>query len=169
MTGVSHSQSSNTGSRASDRQAGFSLLEIMIALAILALAMTLVGVAFARSSTGFRFDAAAQELTLSLREAHARALRSGRDVALVIDVDKHTYQLHDDRPIDIPQDTAIRIVSASQAMTASRRPAFSFSPDGGSTGGSIVLSTPERSATITVDWLTGAVDMTTGGADVTAS
>ena len=32
-------------------------------------------------------------------------------------------------------------------------------------GGSIVLSRPDRSATITVDWLTGAVEMTSGGGD----
>ena len=165
MTGSGHSQSS----KERDREAGFSLLEIMIALAILALATALVGVAFARSSTGFRFEAAAQDLTLTLREAHARALRSGRDIAVVLDVDAHTYQLHADRPIDIPNDTAIRVVSASQAMTSTRRPAFSFSPDGGSTGGSIVLSQADRSATITVDWLTGAVEMTTGGADDSAS
>ena len=161
MTGAGPTQS-NSGN---GREAGFSLLEIMIALAILALATALVGVAFARSSTGFRFDATAQELALTLREAHARALRSGRDVAVVLDVDAHTYQLHADRPIDIPQETAIRVVSAGQAMTSTRRPAFSFSPDGGSTGGSIVLSRPDRSATITVDWLTGAVEMTSGGGD----
>ena len=161
MTGAGPTQSKSED----EREAGFSLLEIMIALAILALATALVGVGFARSSTGFRFEATAQELALTLREAHARALRSGRDVAVVLDVDAHTYQLHTDRPIDIPPETAIRVVSASQAMTSARRPAFSFSPDGGSTGGSIVLSQPDRSATITVDWLTGAVEMTSGGAD----
>ena len=37
--------------------AGFSLLEIMMALAILGLAVTVVGVAFGRSSVGYRFDA----------------------------------------------------------------------------------------------------------------
>lgn len=161
MTGASQDQSNTVNGR----EAGFSLLEIMIALAILALAVALVGVAFARSSTGFRFDAAAQELTLTLREAQARALRSGRDMAVVIDVDKHTYQLNADRPIDIPEDTAIRVVSAGQAMSSSRSPVFSFSPDGGSTGGSITLSLPDRSATITVDWLTGAVDLASGGGD----
>jgi len=147
------------------QEAGFSLLEIMVALAILALAVALVGVAFARSSTGFRFEAAAQELTLSLREAQARALRTGRDVAVVIDVDRRVYQLNADRPIDLPEDTSITVISAGQAMASSRRPAFTFSPDGGSTGGTITLSLSDRSATITVDWLTGSVDMTTGGSN----
>jgi general secretion pathway protein H len=144
-------------------EAGFSLLEIMVALVILALAVTLVGAAFGRSSVGFRFDAAAQELALSLREAQARALRSGKDVALVIDVDTRLYRLQDDQQIQLPEGIGLNVISAGEVMASSRKPVISFAPDGGSTGGAITLSLEDRSTTISVDWLTGAVTTTAGG------
>jgi general secretion pathway protein H len=147
----------------SRREAGFSLLEIMIALAIMALAVSLVGVAFARSSAGFRFDAATQDLALSLREAQARALRSGREVSVSIDVDARRYQLQQDSPVDLPSGAEVRVVSAGQVMGPDRRPVFTFSPDGGSSGGTITLTEQGRSATIMVDWLTGSVGMADGG------
>jgi general secretion pathway protein H len=146
------------------REAGFSLLELMIVLAILALATTVAGVAFSRSSVGFRFDAAAQELALNLREAQARALRSGRDVALAIDVDKRIYRLQADPAVQLPSDAQLRVVSAGEAM-AGNNPAIVFSPEGGSTGGAITLTLGDRSAVITIDWLTGAVTLAEGAAD----
>jgi general secretion pathway protein H len=146
------------------KDAGFSLLEIMVALAIIALAMTLVGVGFARSSAGFRFDAAAQDLMQTLREAQARALRTGREVAVVIDVDNHSYQLAQDTPVQLPADAGLRVVSAGQAMMESHHPAFAFMPDGGSTGGSVTLTAQGRTAVVAVDWLTGAVGMSKGDA-----
>ncbi len=146
------------------REAGFSLLELLIALAILALATTIAGVALSRSSAGFRFDAAAQELALNLREAQARALRSGRDVALAIDLDRRAYRVQADPAVQLPADIELRVVSAGEVM-AGDRPAIVFSPEGGSTGGSITMRLQDRSAVITVDWLTGAVTLAEGAAD----
>lgn len=147
------------------KDVGFSLLEIMVALVILALSVTLVGVAFGRSSVGFRFEAAAQELALSLREAKARALRSGKDVALVIDVDTRAYRLQSDQPVQLPPDIDLSVVSAGEVMATTRRPVISFAPDGGSTGGSIRLTLDDRSSTISIDWLTGAITLAAGGGD----
>ena len=151
------------------RDAGFSLLEIMIALVILALAVGLVGVGFARSSAGFRFDAATQDLALSLREANARALRSGREIAVVIDVDGRHYQLQQDQPVALPDGAGVRVVSGGQVMNATRLPAIIFYPNGGSSGGTITLTEEDRSAAVSVDWLTGAVGITSGGADAPAA
>jgi len=145
------------------KDAGFSLLEMMIALAILTLAVTVVGVAFGRSSASYRFEAAAQELAMNLREARARALRSGTDVALVIDVDTRLYRLGADQPVQLPSDVGLSVVSAGEVMATARRPVISFSPDGGSTGGAITLSLEDRSTTVNVDWLTGAVEIASGG------
>jgi general secretion pathway protein H len=151
------------------RDAGFSLLEIMIALVILALAVGVMGVGFARSSAGYRFDAAAQDLALSLREANARALRSGREIAVVIDVDGRHYQLQQDQPVALPDGAGVRVVSGGQVMNATRRPAIIFYPNGGSSGGTITLTEQDRSAAVSVDWLTGAVGITSGGADAPAA
>lgn len=148
--------------------AGFSLLEILVAMAILALAVTLVGVSFARTSVGFRFDAAADELALTLREAQARALQSGRDVPVVINVDDRTYRLATDQPVQMPRELGVRVVSAAEVMTVQRNPVISFAPDGGSTGGAVTLTLEDRTTTVSIDWLTGAVSVVKGGPDETA-
>lgn len=145
------------------RDAGFSLLEIMIALAILALAVGLVGIGFARSSAGFRFDAAVQDLSLSLREANARALRSGRDVAVVLDVTGRQYQLSQDQPVNLPDGAGVKVISGGEVMTTTNKPAIIFYPNGGSSGGSVTLTEQDRAATVSVDWLTGAVTIASGG------
>lgn len=145
-------------------EAGFSLLEILIALAILALAMTVVGVSFGRSGVGYRFEAAAQDLALSLREAQVRALRSGRDVAVAIDVDARTYSLQRETAVQLPAEMGVEVVSAGQLMDAGK-PVFSFMPDGGSSGGAITLTLQGHEATINIDWLTGAVALIEGGAN----
>lgn len=160
MTGPRHKRMDE----ATRRDAGFSLLEIMVALVILALAMGLVGVAFGRSSIGVRFEAAAQDLALNLREAQARALRSGRDVAVAIDVEARTFSLQREPAVQMPENMGIRVVSAGQVMEAGN-PVFTFMPDGGSSGGSITLSLDNRETTINVDWLTGAITTVDGGAD----
>lgn len=153
------------GHNAGRTDAGFSLLEIMIALVILALAVGVVGVGFARSSAGFRFDSAMQDLALSLREANARALRSGREIAVAIDVDGRRYQLQEDQPVALPDGAGVRVISGGQVMNAARQPVIIFYPNGGSSGGSITLTEQDRRATVSVDWLTGEVGVASGGAD----
>lgn len=148
--------------------AGFSLLEILIALAILALGVALVGVAFMRSSEGMRFDEGVRALALDLKSAQTEAMRSGRDTALVIDVDARTYSLSNGASQALPENVRVRVTSAGEVAAGTRKPAFVFSPDGGSTGGSVVLAIPDRSATIMVDWMTGNVSVVEEDADAAA-
>lgn len=153
------------GPPAADREAGYSLLEIMVALVILALAVTLVSVAFAGASSGMRFEESARGLASSAREAQLRALRTGRDVSLVIDVDQRAYAVAGDQWIAWPDDVSLRVTSAGERFAGQRRPAFVFSPDGGATGGTIEISRADRKATVTIDWLTGETTVNYGGAD----
>lgn len=157
MTGI--------GAPRTDREAGFSLLEIMIALVILALAAAMVSVAFAGAGSGMRFEETARNLAAGAREAQLRALRTGRDVPLIIDVDQRAYAVAGDQWIRLPDDVSLRVTSAAEHFAAQRRPAFVFAPDGGSSGGTIEMSRPDRIATITIDWLTGETTVTYGGTD----
>jgi general secretion pathway protein H len=150
------------------RQAGFSLLEIVIALAIMALGVALVSTAFMRSNEGLRFDESVRALALDLKNAQTQAMRSGRDVALVIDVDARTYSLGDAAQQALPPSANLRVTSAGEVIAADGKPAFVFSPDGGSTGGRIEMSIPDRSAALEIDWLTGDVRVLEGGRDASA-
>lgn len=159
---------SSNGKTENNRQAGFSLLEIIIALAIMALGVAMVSVAFMRSNEGFRFDESVRALALDLKNAQTQAMRSGRDVALVIDVDARTYALGNGATQALPSTAKLRVTSAGEVLAAEGKPAFVFSPDGGSTGGQIEMSITDRAATVEVDWLTGDVRVVEGGGDAAA-
>ncbi len=148
-----------------ERQAGFSLLEIIIALAIMALGVALVSTAFMRSNEGLRFDESVRALALDFKNAQTQAMRSGRDVAVVIDVDSRTYSLGGAAEQALPSSAKLRVTSAGEVLAGEGKPAFVFSPDGGSTGGSVELSITDRAATIEIDWLTGNVRVLDGGDD----
>lgn len=122
-------------SRAGRSEAGFTLLEILAVLVIIALLAAqvvpnLVGLA------GFREARAVDKIEASLERAHEQAIRNARTITL--------------RPgmfrADIPS-----------GMSLSGE-ALQFYPNGGSSGGRWVLSAPERAAYFyDVDWLTGGV------------
>jgi len=143
-----------------NRESGFSLLEVVVAFTIATLAITIIGVSFARSSAGMRFDDSVQHLVLALKEAQTRSLRSGRDVALVLDIDERTFAVGDGPSVALPADVGLRVIFAYESSTVERNPAFVFSPDGGATGGSIELLEQERTTAIWIDWLTGSIRLT---------
>jgi hypothetical protein len=79
--------------------------------------------------------------------------------------DTRLYRLQDDPQVQLPEGIVLNVISAGEVMASSRRPVISFGPDGGSTGGAVRLSLEDRSTTISIDWLTGAVTTASGGGD----
>ena len=123
-------------------QRGFTLLELMVVLAIVALALGLVLQFGPSRASGLSFDVAVHQVTGALRVAHARAIAHGRPTSVTFSASR--FQLEGDAPIVLGSDIAL-----------SGDPIIHFLPDGGSSGGHVTLRTEHRQATIGVDWLTG--------------
>ncbi len=136
------------------RLAGFSLLELMIALAILALAISVVSASVARRSPGAELRQVSAELSGLLREARLTASETGAPVTIVFDARNRRFSLENSDLLALPEGTDAEVVSSSSLG----QPGIKFWPHGGSTGGAITLRTGTLQERIEVDWLTSRID-----------
>ena len=136
------------------RSAGFSLLELMVALTILALAMSVVSISASRRSPSFEMQRLAGEAVSLLREARLSAQTSGRPVKVSFDAEARELRRTGSQTVAIPQDVEASLVSSASAGPS----AILFFPDGSSSGGEFTLDAVGRQERVTVDWLTSRIE-----------
>lgn len=136
----------------------FSLLELLVVLAILALASTIMIPAFTGSS-GAELKAAASELASGLRYARSQALTHGDAVTLRLDVNGRRFEVSgSDVWRDLPSSVDLSLYTARTELLDGNTAAIRFFPDGSSTGGRITVTGSNGQARyVDVDWLTGRV------------
>lgn len=127
---------------------GFTLLEMMMVLAILGLVLAIVPASLMNATGAQALKADVRTLISVLHYARTRAIASNAPVALVID--SQTARLS----IDGTQ----QIGALSKTTSLLNQPfAVQFYPDGGSSGGEVSLSYEQDRYRVTINWLTGAV------------
>jgi general secretion pathway protein H len=134
---------------------GFTLLEMLVVIVILALATAVAMPIFTRPSNGVRVQATARDLINALRLTRAMAIARNAEIALTIDVDKRTFTSAAVRPQSFGPDIAAELTFAESERTARSTGGFRFFPDGSSSGGDIRLHLRGSEAKICVNWLTG--------------
>jgi len=131
---------------ANRRERGFTLLELIVVLVILGLALSLVLTRGPVRSPTVEFDSAVRQVTGALRLARSRAIAGDRMVA--VQFTPRGFRLDQEMPIAFSSDIS---------LLGSRL--IDFTPDGGSSGGEVMLHMGERQMVIRVDWLTGRVTL----------
>ena len=124
--------------------AGFTLLEMIVVLVVLGLALGLVMTHGPARSPRLELDAAARQVAGALRLARSRAIAQERTVPVAFATGG--YELDGDAAVSWAAD-----------VTPMGDRVISFTPDGGSSGGRIVLRGGGHQVAIGVDWLTGRV------------
>jgi general secretion pathway protein H len=124
------------------RDAGFTLLEMLVVLVIVALAAGLLLTHDPRPSPAVAARGAAAQVAAALRAARGRAILTDAPVAVTLDAVRHRLGIAGEAPVPLPP---VVPISGSGVIL--------FAPDGSSSGGRIVLG----GRTVTVDWLTGRV------------
>jgi general secretion pathway protein H len=143
--------------RAGASRSGFTLLEMLVVLTILALIATVALPNLMHPSDRRRLDAAAQGLLGAIRLTRATAITRNAEMALEIDVDRRTYYSPAVRARSFGPDMVVRLTVAGPKQSTASRGGFRFFPDGSSTGGDVELLLGGKEARLCVDWLTGAV------------
>jgi general secretion pathway protein H len=136
--------------------AGFTLVELMVAFAIVALGAVIAVPFLSDPAPAARVRAAARELVASLREARSEAILRNREVVLTLDLETRSYQLSSaQRRRALPSDIEFSLVTAAIERRGDHVANIRFFPDGSSTGGQIRLSKSGQLYEVTVPWLTG--------------
>jgi general secretion pathway protein H len=137
--------------------AGFTLIEILVVLVILALTVTLLVARGPARNAGLEARAAASEVVQTLRIGRSRAIAEDRPVAVMLDLPSHRLALDGVLRAALPG--WIPLAARMADGTEPRRAVFDFAPDGSATGGIVALGKPGRRVLVSVDWLTGRVDI----------
>lgn len=142
-------------------EAGFTLLEVLIALAIAALAMTATALAIPSTQERRALREAAARLENLLVMARSQARRHAVTAFVELDLEARRVRSSTDPTWRaLPREIALTVVSARELGTPTR-PMIAFLADGSSSGGEIALSAGAYQETLRIAWLTGALDHAT--------
>ena len=150
-------------------ESGLTLVEVLVALGIVAMAIGLGLPMLQRGSSPLQASTAAREILAVLREARTVAITENRVIAVWVDTKAGTFG-YGERRFALPHPAGNAPLSLMLYTTEDQRVGSStggtgmirFFPAGGSTGGGVAVSDSRRHILITVDWLSGQIRMTEG-------
>jgi len=140
------------------RPAGFTLVELLVVMAIAGLLLAVAPPLISSALPGVELKAAARRTAAGLRLAREVAIANGRDAAWVIDIEHNSYRIDGDRRRGrLPGGIDIQLVAAEDEMQSDSVGAVRFFPDGTSTGGRVILKRGDAGYQVGVNWLTGRI------------
>ncbi len=138
------------------RVRGFTLVELLVVFAIMALVVGLVPLAYERLREGAQYRDAVRTMFSQLRAARALAIEQGREVRFTANLAQRSYGLDGESPKALPEPLQLRATVAEREISHQGQVAIRFLPSGGATGGSLeILRAPGAGTRLRVDWLSG--------------
>jgi len=136
---------------------GFTLLELLVVLAILALATVIALPRIGAGLPGAELDAGARRIAAGLNEARSLAVARNRAVRFTLIGAEKRFTVGEGPGGALPDKIAITLITGAGDVTGAAQGAIRFFPDGSSSGGRIELSGSGGRRSIEVDWLTGRI------------
>lgn len=152
-----------TASATHHTTAGFTLVEMLVGLAIIALAIGIAGVAFlGRQDQSNALEFARDIQFLSL-QAHQNAMMSGTPRELIFDMERRLVLAEGDQvKLMIPENLTITLLTGLELIEENGRVPLIFFGGGGSTGIEVKIEDPRgRIARSRTNWLTGLTKVVT--------
>jgi general secretion pathway protein H len=142
--------------------AGFTLLEMVAVMTIVALLASIVLPLMPRSTSRQRLAGYAIETAALLKGDRTAAIRRSAQINAQVDTPGHVIRSGaNGRALQIPADVSFQAVLPRTCNERPAHSAISFFATGMSCGGTIVLSRLGTGFEIRVNWLTGGVEIVT--------
>ena len=136
---------------------GFTLIELMVVFAIMALVVAMAPVAYDKLKDGVQYRDTVRTMITQLRAARYSAVSQGVPVRFTVDLQKRTYGT-DASAKEIPEAVELRTTVADREFVPGSTASIIFLASGGSTGGSVeILRKTGAGTRLRVDWLSGRV------------
>lgn len=141
-------------------QRGFTLLEMLLVLAIMAMVLAVAPPLLSAAMPGLQLKGSARSIAAALRQARSKAITEGRATTLDVDLEQRQAQVDGSgNSVSIPSSIEIVLTTADQELTDEQHGRIRFYPDGTSTGGRVALKHGSSGYDIDVDWLTGRIQI----------
>jgi general secretion pathway protein H len=142
------------------RQQGFTLLEMVCVLAIIALMAAVLLPIIPRETSRSRLQAYALQAATLLKSDRDAAIRHHIDVATLVDAGGRAIRAGASHAtLRVPDDVRFDAVLPQTCQRQAALSTIRFFADGTSCGGTIVLTRFEAGYEVRVNWLTGRVEI----------
>jgi general secretion pathway protein H len=144
----------------SNRQAGFTLVEIVCVLAIFAMLAAIVLPAIPTGTSRPRLEGYAMEAAALLKSDRNTAVRRRTEVATIVDAASRVVRSGvSSRSVRIPDDVKFDAVLAARCNNRPAGSTIRYFATGASCGGVIALTRNGVGYEIRVNWLTGGIEI----------
>lgn len=141
--------------RSADRRAGFTLIEVVAVMLIVALVSSLAVTMMPGTGRG-GLKALTLETAALLRRERLGAVLTGRERQVSLDGERRLLVGDGGNVLAIPRDVVLAVLGID-AVWSGRQAVVRFTPDGASTGAVLTLSRENAEYEIRVNWYTGGV------------